>query len=551
MGDYSTDVIDDIIDYMDSHGLNIYRMSIYYTVDDATRDAMIQYFLDNCAYQLIVCRHVYDPGGTLSDSQWQDVEDWTIDVCDTFDAYADRLWVEFVNECGQSNLGTKVQAVVTAARNAGYTHRLVANKWTQSWSSMAINDPLGKFYSGMHFYFNSWSVNGAISQMNTAKSAGVQVFNTEIGADYNEEGGFSQSEVQEVNDFLAWCADSENRIVGNAVWMRYGLQNADTYTSLGLDWPEVSAPVADDTNLAPMFQGGTGVDDGCEWGQYDGTNLYYGDLVPEHQICFRDDAVKYGAYSSVRLEAPNEFNPYREVNNKWFAVRPGDVVFFRAIVKTDAGEGNAAIIGFDVYGPTSRILEVHKCTPQTAIWNLVDGVPTQGGTANYVEYGTDWTILEFYVTIPSTVYSFDDFGNPITPQQITGLIPWVGGVWNGRESYPDVWFANAELFVNPSTLDNPPVTQTITASVSGGNGAISPTGAVSVAYGGSQSFTWTPDEGYVLDELTVDSVATSNSGSYTFWNVQDDHTITVSFAEGEAPAVAIAAIRHILTMNNV
>lgn len=206
-------------------------MSIWYDVDP---DPWVQYFLDNCDYQLIVDRHMY-PMASLTDSQWNDVRTWTLDVASTFSAYEDRLWIEPINERTNSDLASRLQTIVTAVRNAGYGHRILANKWDQSWSSMAtINDPLDRFYTGYHFYFNSWSVSGAQSQMQTALNLNLKIINTEIGADYNEASQFSQSEVDEVNTFMDWCAD---RDIGNTVWMRYGLENLPKYQQLNLQFP--------------------------------------------------------------------------------------------------------------------------------------------------------------------------------------------------------------------------------------------------------------------------------------------------------------------------
>ncbi len=73
-------------------------------------------------------------------------------------------------------------------------------------------------------------------------------------------------------------------------------------------------------------------------------------------------------------------------------------------------------------------------------------------------------------------------------------------------------------------------THTITASVSGDHGSISPSGAVSVNYGSDQSFTMTPDSGYHLSGLTVDSSPVTPASPYTFSSVTTDHTIVASFA---------------------
>lgn len=72
------------------------------------------------------------------------------------------------------------------------------------------------------------------------------------------------------------------------------------------------------------------------------------------------------------------------------------------------------------------------------------------------------------------------------------------------------------------------INQTITASA-GSGGKISPTGSVSVPYGTNQAFTITPNVGYTAN-LTIDGTATILAGNaYTFSNVTNSHTISVSF----------------------
>src|SRR5207249_2738704 len=72
-------------------------------------------------------------------------------------------------------------------------------------------------------------------------------------------------------------------------------------------------------------------------------------------------------------------------------------------------------------------------------------------------------------------------------------------------------------------------THTVTASA-GANGAISPSGAVSVSDGDNQTFTITPDAHYHVADVTVDGVSVGAVTSYTFSNVIADHTIAASFA---------------------
>jgi hypothetical protein len=232
-GRYSIAIIDDIIAYMDAEDLTIYRMSIWHSVDP---EPWVQYYLDHCDYDLIVCRHMY-PMDALSAAEWTEVQTWTLELLDSFSAYQDRLWVEPINERTNSDLATPLQTLVTAVRDAGYTARIIANKWDQSWASMAsIHDPLDRFWTGYHFYFTNGAWTSAESQMQTALNLGLKLLNTEVGADYHERDYFDPSEVERLNAFLAWCAD---RGIGNTVWMCYGLQNLPRYEELGLQYPSV------------------------------------------------------------------------------------------------------------------------------------------------------------------------------------------------------------------------------------------------------------------------------------------------------------------------
>src|SRR6185436_14766015 len=72
-------------------------------------------------------------------------------------------------------------------------------------------------------------------------------------------------------------------------------------------------------------------------------------------------------------------------------------------------------------------------------------------------------------------------------------------------------------------------TYTITASA-GANGAIAPSGGVSVNAGDDQNFTFTPDADYHVADVLVDGVSVGAVSSYTFSNVHATHTIAASFA---------------------
>ncbi|MDR1859439.1 MAG: leucine-rich repeat protein [Bacteroidales bacterium] len=73
---------------------------------------------------------------------------------------------------------------------------------------------------------------------------------------------------------------------------------------------------------------------------------------------------------------------------------------------------------------------------------------------------------------------------------------------------------------------------TLTASVNGTGGSISPNGATTVYHGDSKQYTITPNEGYVINQVLVDGIANTeaaNTGTLTLTNITASHIITVSF----------------------
>jgi chitinase len=112
-----------------------------------------------------------------------------------------------------------------------------------------------------------------------------------------------------------------------------------------------------------------------------------------------------------------------------------------------------------------------------------------------------WATVTASVTLPA--------GQQIlTLNQDTG-----GGVWN----------------INYASFASQTTTFTITASA-GSGGSISPSGSVGVNQGASQSFTITPNSGFNVSSVTVDGTSQGAITTYTFSNVQANHTISATFA---------------------
>ena len=85
-------------------------------------------------------------------------------------------------------------------------------------------------------------------------------------------------------------------------------------------------------------------------------------------------------------------------------------------------------------------------------------------------------------------------------------------------------------------------TITATAGVGGSIIAVgNPAEPTVVSKGAIQTYNITPNSGYVISEVMVDNVSKGAISSYTFDNVQEDHTITVTFSVIPKPTYTITA----------
>ena len=77
-------------------------------------------------------------------------------------------------------------------------------------------------------------------------------------------------------------------------------------------------------------------------------------------------------------------------------------------------------------------------------------------------------------------------------------------------------------------------TTVIIDATAGSGGSISPSGAVQVTAGGSQTFTITPGRGYHIADVKVNGASVGAVESYTFTNVQSNQTIAVTFSRNSS-----------------
>jgi hypothetical protein len=134
------------------------------------------------------------------------------------------------------------------------------------------------------------------------------------------------------------------------------------------------------------------------------------------------------------------------------------------------------------------------------------------------------------------VESFSTLGATIqltaTPAEGYGFVSWTG----------DISLAENPMAVNMDTNKNVTAnfavnTYTITPTA-GLGGIISPSGSVTVNYGGSQTFTIMPNAGYHVADVRVDGASVGPVLAYTFSSVTSDHTIEVIFAINQYTLIA-------------
>ncbi|MDR2866383.1 MAG: hypothetical protein LBV13_03150 [Methanomassiliicoccaceae archaeon] len=184
---------------------------------------------------------------------------------------------------------------------------------------------------------------------------------------------------------------------------------------------------------------------------------------------------------------------------------------------------------------------------------IIDGV-SAGPMTSYTFTGiSEGHTIE--VTFTQAVYTITSSSGPNGSVTPSGTVPVAYGSSQSYTFTPDQGYAISEVKVDGTAVYPVPSsytfyyvtsdhtievtfakTYTITASA-GPNGSVTPSGALPVAQGSSQSYTFTPDQGYAISEVKVDGTAvTPVKSSYTFTNVSGDHTIEATFAPAEGRA---------------
>lgn len=147
----------------------------------------------------------------------------------------------------------------------------------------------------------------------------------------------------------------------------------------------------------------------------------------------------------------------------------------------------------------------------------------------YIAYstngGSSWTTIQTWTGNTGTTV-FDQVIGALAGQpsvQFSWVLDFGGG---GAPTARKSW--SIDDIVVSGTLAG--TTYTINATA-GNGGSINPSGNISVAEGNNQSFSITPDNGFVISDVLVDNVSIGAVDTYTFYNVISNHSIYATFEE--------------------
>ncbi len=194
---------------------------------------------------------------------------------------------------------------------------------------------------------------------------------------------------------------------------------------------------------------------------------------------------------------------------------------------------------------------------------------SQSFGANYYQYSIRCNYVSAPLTIKAAIYDSSNNFVRTTEEKTfsTATDSWVTFnfenpkqlkaanyilvIWSSGASLAKIWYttgtSNQGHTFSPGSYGNWPETPsfihdskkyniycTIQSSyaisaTAGTGGSISPSGSIEVNHGTDQTFTITPDTGYIISDVSVDGSSVGIPDSYTFTSVTADHTISASF----------------------
>jgi len=256
--------------------------------------------------------------------------------------------------------------------------------------------------------------------------------------------------------------------------------------------------------------------DGASWEQINQDGFGDGDNYSAASMAVFDDgegdALYAGTYKTSygcevwRYDTPGA-DDWTQVNSDGFG----------SGYNTDAT--SMAVYGGGLYAATyndSLGCEVWKLTSQLTVTASVSG---GGGAVSPASQQVDWDGQATIDLIPNEGYHVASITDNGVPAEIAD--PYV--IENVQEDHIVV----VTFAIN---------TYSVTASVSGGHGKVSPA-TQQVNWGGTATVDLIPDEGYHVASITDNGVPAAVADPYVIKDVQKDHIVVVAFAEDEPPPV--------------
>jgi subtilisin family serine protease len=302
-------------------------------------------------------------------------------------------------------------------------------------------------------------------------------------------------------------------------------ENFDDTSGIPLGW---STSGTSQWAVGTFSNGLTGTTGNYAWTEMSGNNARTAHLVSPNLV--------FSNFTDIRLEFKHRYNHERSSAILAYSLNDGGswttiqtwtgntgTTTFDQVLPALAGQPNVMFrwtLAFEGGGPPSR----------SRSWSI-DDVSVTGTSA-----GTTYTIA----ASAGAGGSISPSGNVTVSEgsnqtftiaanngfEIADVL--VDGISVGAVSEYTFTNVSADHSIAASFVEVPVITYTINASA-GTGGSISPSGTITVVEGDNQSFSITPNNGFVITDVVVDANSVGAVTAYTFNNVTADHTIHAAF----------------------
>ncbi len=191
--------------------------------------------------------------------------------------------------------------------------------------------------------------------------------------------------------------------------------------------------------------------------------------------------------------------------NQQFIITPDDGYHLSSLYVDNIHADTSASYTFSNVTQDHSIDAAFSINTYSLTVNATNGTVTKDPDQGLYNHGTSVQL----VPVPAVGYHFVNWSG-----DASGTDNPLNVIMNG----PKTITANFALIVYNIT------------SSSGSNGLITPAGVIPVSHGGSQNFVIAANEGYVIEDVTVDGNSVGAVPNYEFTNVTTDHTIYAAFS---------------------